>query len=103
MRIRPWFLATLSLGFVAALLWIRGDSPLSPGNQSLADAAEDATIPNTKRRVTSAGRKVLRKAKEKAGKPAVVEGIADQVEEVVKKTADKVNKTRRSRGKTTVV
>lgn len=103
MRIRPWFLATLSLGFFAAFLLIRGDSQLSPGNRSLDDAAEDAIIPSTKRRVASAGRKVLRKAKERIKKPLAVDGIADEVEEVVKKTADKANKTRRSPRKTTVV
>jgi hypothetical protein len=38
MKLRPWFLATVSLGFVALLLLVRGESPVSAANRILDEA-----------------------------------------------------------------
>jgi hypothetical protein len=75
MTIRPWFLATLSLGFVAFLLLIRDDSPLPAGDQALEDA---------KNRVAVRGLKVLGQAQRRVKKSArasemALEGISDKL------------------------
>jgi len=104
MTIRPWFLATLSLGFVAALLLVRSEFRLSTGDRNLDDAVD----PNHASRKRTASRKILGPVKEKVGRPApkhnlTVAGISDQVEGVVRKTAAKVSAARRSPRKTKVV
>jgi hypothetical protein len=104
MTIRPWFLATLSLGFVAALLLVRGEFRLSTGNRTLDDALD----PNHASRKRAAGRKILGHVKEKVLRPApkvnlTVAGLSDQVEGVVRKTTAKVSAARRSPRKTKVV
>jgi hypothetical protein len=106
MTIKPWFLATVSLGFVAFLLLVRGDSPFSTGDRILDDAA-DATIRGTKRRVTGAGRNVLGQVQKRIAKSVpvsdhAIEGIVERVEGAVKKTADKVSARRSSRSKVIV-
>jgi hypothetical protein len=50
MTIRPWFLAAVSLGFVAFLLLIRGNSPLPAGDQVLDDAKDAIGRTNKARR-----------------------------------------------------
>jgi hypothetical protein len=54
MKIRPWFLAPVSLGFVAFLLLIRGETPF-PATAQAIDDATDAIIPRKRR---AAARKV---------------------------------------------
>ena len=106
MKIRPWFLATVSLGFVAFLLLIRGDSPFSTGDRILDDAA-DATMRGTKRRVTGTDRKILGQVQKRIARPApvkdlAVEDVAGRVEYAVKKTSGKVRARRNSRAKVVV-
>jgi hypothetical protein len=105
MKIRPWFLATVSLGFVAFILLVRGDSSLSTGEKIL-DGAIDAAGP-TRRRVISSGRKVLGQGKKRIAKsvPAsdlAIERLADPTDSVVKKSADKSAKARRPTRRKTV-
>jgi hypothetical protein len=40
MKLRPWFLATVSLGFVALLLLVRGESPQAQLNRLLDEALD---------------------------------------------------------------
>jgi hypothetical protein len=106
MTIRPWFLATVSLAFVAFLLLVRDDTPFSTGERVLDDAA-DATVRGTKRRVTGTGRKVLGQVQKRIAKSVpvsdlAIEGIAERLEDVVKKTSGKARARRSSRGKMVV-
>ena len=40
MKLRPWFLATVSLGFVALLLLVRGESPVVAAGRLLDEALD---------------------------------------------------------------
>jgi len=93
MSIRPWFLATVSLGFVAILLLMRGKSPFP----TIAHILANPTNPTTPKRKRPAGRKI--RAQDRLTKPIpasdlLVEEITNQTK--VQQIPTKANRMRRT-------
>jgi len=96
MKIRPWFLATVSLSFVALLVLVRGKSSSPAASQILARPAPVVATPNRKRAASRKVRVKDRIPKLIAASNLTMKDITAPIKGAVKKASAKVNQTRRS-------
>jgi uncharacterized protein YjbJ (UPF0337 family) len=98
MKALPWLIAGVGFGLAAYFVLNQPGPQYATGNDDIEDAAGRTTFWGSKQRVRGAGRDLVGKLKEGAGRIAgdddlAGEGVADQVIGAVKDTAGQAAQT----------